>query len=139
MEIRLSQKNTFEELVRLSRQSTNFLEKNGTPSAAIFATELALEELITNTIKYGYDDSAEHEIDVIIAKTEGAVTITVSDDGHEFDPLGAPAPDLTSDAEDREIGGLGIHLLKNVMTLRYERVGGKNVVTAVKEFAEVGG
>ncbi len=65
------------------------------------------------------------------------MTVTVSDDGHEFDPLGAGAPDLTSDAEDREIGGLGIHLLKNLLTeLRYERVGGRNVVTAVKAFDE---
>lgn len=136
MEIHLSQKNVFEELVRLSRQSTNFLEENNVPQSAIFAVELTLEELVTNTIKYGYDDEEEHEIDVVVAVGEAAVTVTVSDDGHEFDPLGAAAPDLESAAEDREIGGLGIHLLKNLMSdLRYERVGGRNIVTAVKTFA----
>ncbi len=135
MEIRLSQKNTYEELVRLSRASTNFLEENGTPQSAIFATELTLEELITNSIKYGYDDDEEHEIDVLVKVEADAVTITLIDDGHEFDPFSAKGPDLTSSAEDREVGGLGIHLLKNLLDeLRYERAGDRNVITAVKKF-----
>ncbi|MGC1481534.1 MAG: ATP-binding protein [Chthoniobacterales bacterium] len=137
MEIRLFQKNTFDDLVRLSRQSTNFLEEHNTPKSAIFAVELTIEELVTNTIKYGYEDDEEHVIDVVVAKDDATVTVIVSDDGHEFDPLSAAAPDLESSAEDREIGGLGIHLLKNLMTdLRYERAGERNVVTAVKSFED---
>jgi anti-sigma regulatory factor (Ser/Thr protein kinase) len=136
-EIRLTQKNTFEDFLPLSRRVSEFLTANDVPQNVIFAAELALEELVTNTLKYGYDDEDEHEIEVVARIDEEAMTLVVGDDGHEFDPLAADEPDVTAPAEEREIGGLGIFLLRKSMTdLRYERIGGRNVVTAVKAFGE---
>ncbi len=136
-EIRATQKNTFEEFVPLSRKVSEFLRANEVPTSVTFIAELALEELVTNTLKYGYDDEGEHEIEVIARLDGDEMTLIVSDDGHEFDPLAELDPDLDASAEDREIGGLGIFLVKKSMTdLRYERVDGRNVVTAVKKFEE---
>ncbi len=121
----------------LSRKVSEFLNANEVPTGAIFAAELALEELVTNTLKYGYDDDAEHEIEVVARLDDEALTLVVSDDGHEFNPLAEAEPDVTASAEEREIGGLGIFLLKKTMTdLRYERIGNRNVVTAVKTLVE---
>ncbi len=132
--------NTFEAFVPLSRKVSEFLSANDVPMNVIFAAELAMEELVTNTLKYGYDDEAEHEIEVVARLDGETLTLVVADDGHEFDPLAETEPDVNASAEDREIGGLGIFLLKNSLTeLRYERVGGRNVVTAVKALVEDGG
>ena len=91
---------------------------------------LAFEEIATNVIKYGYDDDLEHEILAEAILSPGALVLRVRDDGHEFDPLRAPPPDLDAAIEDRPIGGLGIHLLRKLAErLSYERVGGHNVLT----------
>ncbi len=136
-EIRLTQKNSFEEFVPLSRKVSEFLRANAVPTSVVFAAELALEELVTNTLKYGYDDDAEHEIEVTSRVDGEAMTLVVSDEGREFDPLAEAEPDVDAAAEDREIGGLGIFLVRKSMSeLRYERVNGRNVVTAVKRFVD---
>jgi anti-sigma regulatory factor (Ser/Thr protein kinase) len=62
--------------------------------------------------------------------------MTVVDDGHEFDPLAKEAPDLTLSVEDRPIGGLGIHLLRNLTDgMSYERRDGLNRLTLTKRLS----
>jgi anti-sigma regulatory factor (Ser/Thr protein kinase) len=93
-----------------------------------------LEELITNTIKYAYDDQDLHVIDVLISTSTDAITLAVDDDGHPFDPTAQAGPDLTLPAEERPIGGLGLHLIRNLMdTFTYERTpDGRNCVRVSK-------
>ena len=107
-------------------------ERTVSPDLQYFAN-LAIEELATNCIKYGYDDAKEHMIEVKISIAADALVMTVSDDGHPFNPLEAPAPDMSVDAEDRPIGGLGLHLLRQMSDrMEYVRERGKNRLTLSK-------
>ena len=102
------------------------------PEAAFFAG-LTIEELVTNCIKYGYDDSGEHTIDIELSVADRTLTILVVDDGHAFDPLAAPPPDMSDAIEDRPIGGLGIHMLRELAdNVSYQRRDNTNRVTLTK-------
>ncbi|MGH8048598.1 MAG: ATP-binding protein [Chthoniobacterales bacterium] len=136
-EISLQVDNDFAALGPLSVQVRDFLCDCKAPDAASFLADLVIEELLTNTIKYGYDDKAAHRIVVRVEFHDGHLCIEVRDNGHAFDPLAQEAPDLTLPAEERPIGGLGIHLVRQMTDeVRYERNGNENIVTALKTFPE---
>ncbi len=125
--------NRFEALSPLMESITTRLEALGANAGAVYAANLALEELITNILKYGYDDAGEHLIHVDLAVAEGRFTLTLVDDGHAFDPFAQAAPDTSLPIHERPIGGLGIHFVRNLLDeCRYERREGKNVVTVSK-------
>jgi anti-sigma regulatory factor (Ser/Thr protein kinase) len=88
---------------------------------------LALEEILTNIISYGYTDNREHEIRVSLSVQPGEVTAEVEDDGRPFNPLEAPEPDTAKSLEEKMIGGLGIHLVRKLTDgLEYQRQEEKN-------------
>ena len=100
--------------------------------------DLALEETITNTIKYGYDDAAEHLIGISLYCTPVELHIEVVDDGHEFNPLEHPEPDAGTPLEDRKPGGLGISFLRKLFDdVRYQRDAGKNLLILRKRLEKV--
>jgi anti-sigma regulatory factor (Ser/Thr protein kinase) len=112
-----------------------YLEECGAPGEASFLADLVVEELVSNTIKYGYEDAGAHCVHVDVFYADDLLTIEVRDDGRPFDPLEAATPDFALPAEERPIGGLGIHLVRQMTDdLRYERRGHENVVTATKRF-----
>jgi anti-sigma regulatory factor (Ser/Thr protein kinase) len=91
---------------------------------------LALEEVLANVIAYAFPAGGRHEIDVRIAHRDGRLHATVTDDGVAFNPLTRPAPDLQAPIEHRQVGGLGIHLLRTLTdTADYRRDGDRNVLT----------
>jgi anti-sigma regulatory factor (Ser/Thr protein kinase) len=91
---------------------------------------LALEEVLANVIAYAFPAGGRHEIDVRIAHRDGRLHATVSDDGVAFNPLTQPTPDLRAPIEQRQVGGLGIHLLRTLTdTADYRRDGDRNVLT----------
>ena len=91
---------------------------------------LALEELISNIIFYGYEDHNEHLIYVHFAIEDGYLITVIEDDGKAFNPLERPEVDTSTLLDDKPIGGLGIHFVKNLMDdLKYERVADKNTLT----------
>ena len=88
--------------------------------------------------KYAYDDSNEHLIDIRIQLVAGTLTLEIADDGHPFDPLQAPQPDLEASLEERTIGGLGLYMLKEMTdSMDYQRRDNCNVVTLRKSRAAV--
>jgi anti-sigma regulatory factor (Ser/Thr protein kinase) len=94
---------------------------------------LAFDELLSNIINYAYEDNSEHEIEILIELTEDTVTAHIVDDGIPFNPLQREEPDTTLSLEAREIGGLGIHLVRQIVdTVNYERLDGKNIVTLIQ-------
>jgi anti-sigma regulatory factor (Ser/Thr protein kinase) len=95
---------------------------------------IVLEELLTNLVKYGYADaSAPGMVDIGLTLEGNRLTIEFSDDGQPFDPLAQPAPDLDAATEEREIGGLGIHILRSLADeADYSRRGGRNVIRLVR-------
>ena len=110
-----------------------FCAEHGLTEKIAFEVNLAVEELVTNTISYGYDDDGEHRIDLALRLEGGVLAIEIADDGRAFDPLQAPAPDIGASLQDRAKGGLGIYLVRKTMdTVAYRRQDGRNVVTLTK-------
>ena len=128
--------NELSELKRLSEAVENFGEVNALSPKDIFQINLALDEVITNIISYAYEDSACHEIVVTLELSDQKLTITVIDDGRLFNPLQIPPLDLTESLEERQVGGLGIHFVRQVMNyVAYEREEGRNKLLLHKELA----
>ncbi len=93
---------------------------------------LAFDDLLNNVISYAFRDEDEHEIDIRAELAGNRLTVTISDDGIPFNPLGIKAPDTSLSLEDREIGGLGIHLVRNMVDeISYQRRIDKNVLSIV--------
>lgn len=126
-EIRLKLRNDLRELARVNQFATEFLGRENLAEETVYATHLALEEILSNVIRHGYEDPGRHEISVCLRLEDGAVELQIEDDGREFDPLSAPPVDLGVPLEERRVGGLGIHLLRKLASeIRYLRVDGRN-------------
>jgi serine/threonine-protein kinase RsbW len=110
-------------------------EANLSPDVT-FRLTLALDEIVSNVIRHAFGDGAEHQIEVRLDVANGVVTATVEDDGVPFDPRDAPAPALDAPLEQRQAGGLGMHLVRSTMDeIDYRREGGRNVLTVRKAIA----
>ncbi len=94
---------------------------------------LGLDELFTNIISYGFEDESEHQIKFSLAKAEETLVVEIEDDGIPFNPLDANGPGVARDLDSIDIGGLGIHLVRNMMDkVSYRRRIDKNVITVVE-------
>src|SRR5687768_2517676 len=93
-------KNDLAELDRLARLTAEFGQQHHWPARAIYAVNLALEELFTNQISYGYDDQAEHQVRIEMSFAAGVLTIRMIDDGRPFNPLERAEPTLDRPLED---------------------------------------
>ncbi|MDZ4372096.1 MAG: ATP-binding protein [Phenylobacterium sp.] len=99
------------------------LEAAGAPVAAVSAVMIAVDELVTNV--QGHGGAARVTVDAVVA--DDRISVMVEDDGAAFDPLAAKTPDTTASVESRQIGGLGIHLVRTMMDdIAYAREGGLN-------------
>ena len=126
--------NRLEEIDRVNSEVNAFAERHGIDSKTRRTLNLVFDELLNNTISYAYEDHEEHEIDLTVAVSENRLYATISDDGKPFNPFDNRAPDTQLSVEDRPIGGLGVHLVRNVMDhVTYERHGSNNVVSMEKE------
>ena len=119
--------NRLAEIPRAIGLLDTFCAGRGIPAAIAFNFELALDEILTNVISYAFTENERHEIEVRIHCGVGELIMELIDDGKPFDPLSVPPPDTTAPLEDREIGGLGIHMVKTVMdSVAYQRDGNRN-------------
>ena len=127
--------NQLSEVKRLSRLVEAFGEAEGLGPEAVFSMNLALDEVVTNVIRYAHDDDGrQHPIVVRLALEQDVLTAQVEDDGRAFNPLEAPAPDIAASIDERPIGGLGIHLVRSLMnSVEYRREDGRNVLTMKKK------
>ena len=93
--------------------------------------ELATEEALVNIIKYAYQDK-DGDIEVTCSLDKEGFTITIVDSGIPFNVLSVGDPDISADVSERNIGGLGIFLMKKLMDdIQYRRAGGKNILTLI--------
>ena len=95
----------------------------------------ALEEIFINIASYAYPENPDGEaaVSMLLDMQSETVSITFKDSGIPYNPLEREAPDLCDDLMEREIGGLGIHFVKNFMDkVEYEFADNKNVLTITK-------
>ena len=118
--------NKIDELFKVAQFIEELGESWSLPDSLTANLNLVLEEAISNTILYGYEDTDIHTIEIIFNKSESQISITIKDDGLEFDPTKKGDPDTSLTAEERPIGGLGIFLIKQLMDkvqyLREEKI-----------------
>ena len=109
------------------------LEEHDCPMKTQMLIDVSLEELFVNIAHYAYPEG-NGWAEIRAGVTDGIATITLIDAGIAFDPLKKPDPDVTLVAESRQIGGLGIYMVKKKMDeMTYERRDGKNVLTIRKK------
>src|SRR5215204_4799023 len=103
------------EIERLNRLVRQFGELHDVPSRTLYAVNLALDELVTNVILYGYEEASGKDVLIKLVSTKDELVASVSDEAKAFNPLEVTAPDLNAPLEDRQLGGLGIHLVRSLM------------------------
>lgn len=129
--------NASSELVRVSALADRFAGAHELSSDVVADLHVALDEVLTNIIKYGYTDDRVHEINIRLSIEDGVLVARIEDDGRPFDPLILPEPDVSAPLRERRVGGLGIHFVRNLMTdVDYTRVQGRNRLVLKKRLTK---
>ena len=111
------------------------LEELNCPMKTQMQIDVAIDELFGNIAHYAYrPDIGTATVRVEVTQAPIAVIITFIDNGVQYDPLAKTDPDITLSAEEREIGGLGIYMVKKSMDeIAYEYKDGQNILTVKKQ------
>ncbi|MFC2046287.1 SpoIIE family protein phosphatase, partial [Chloroflexota bacterium] len=126
-------KNRLAELGAVEEQFSAFAERNEIPDSTRQKMSIVLDELLNNIISYAFQDEEEHAIEIDLELSGSRLVATIKDDGVHFNPFGLETPDTSGSIAERQIGGLGIHLVRSMMDeYLYQRQIKKNVVTLVK-------
>lgn len=111
------------------------LEEAGCPMKLMISINIAVEEIYVNIASYAYP-SGPGEAIIRMDVKDNEATIIFEDSGVPYDPLAKEDPDITLSAEERQIGGLGIYMVKKSMdSMEYEYRDNKNILTIRKKFA----
>ncbi|MBI5251561.1 MAG: ATP-binding protein [Desulfomonile tiedjei] len=136
-EILLCMRNNLQDLTRLVSEADQFMQSHCLSPRTVYCVNLVLEEVLTNIVKYAFDDASAHEIQLILTIKDSEVIVTCEDAGREFDPLAIPSPEARDSILECEVGGLGIHLVrKTVHSMEYFRDRHKNVLIMTIKKAE---
>jgi anti-sigma regulatory factor (Ser/Thr protein kinase) len=120
------------EVGKVNAAFADFAEANAVPAAVRRSMSVALDELLTNTVSYGLPDVGS-EVTVEVELYPDRLTVRVTDNGTPFDPFGRSTPDTTLPVEERPVGGLGIHLVRQLVEdVSYQRRSDRNVVVMTK-------
>ena len=130
----LTIKNRVSEVTRFSSFIKSATEKMGIEKSLAHQLRLAVEEAVVNAIDYAYPLGTEGDIEVRIMSDGETIRFQIIDSGVAFDPTRKEKADTSLSAEDRQIGGLGILLVRELMdAINYERAHGQNILTLVKK------
>jgi sigma-B regulation protein RsbU (phosphoserine phosphatase) len=130
----LTLKNDVREVAALSNFQKSFYEKMNLEKSLARQLRLAVEEAVVNVIEYAYPAGTEGSVDITMMSDGHWLKVVIDDSGVAFDPTVEKKADTTLSVEERRIGGLGIHLVRELMdSINYERVNGHNILTMKKE------
>ncbi|MBR4379466.1 MAG: ATP-binding protein, partial [Prevotella sp.] len=130
----LTLKNNVKEVVKLTAFIKQVTEQLQIDKELASQLRLAVEEAVVNVIDYAYPAEKEGEIEVRVMSDGSIIKFVIIDSGGAFDPTAKEKADITLSAEDRQIGGLGLLLVRELMdSINYEREGGKNILTLMKK------
>ena len=134
MEKKLVLKNEISEINKLAIFIEELGEELNLAPDLVFNLNLVLEEAVSNVILYAYPKEEQQEVALTAMMSDNNLVFVLTDSGKEFDPTQAPDADVTLSAEERQIGGLGIFLIRQIMNkVEYQRLDGKNVLTLGKQ------
>ncbi len=126
---------TVENISRVTEFADEFLEELDCPLKSRMQLDIAIDELFGNIARYAYEGKeGEATVRLVWCEKDGTVELSFIDRGIPFDPLKQEEPDITLSAEERAIGGLGIHMVrKNMDGMEYEYEQGQNRLTIRKK------
>ena len=131
-------RNDMAELANLRDSLERIGAELGVPGKPLMQLQVALDEIASNVINYGWPDGGNHELCVRITGQQDRIEVEIVDDGRAFDPRHA-LPSEPQPAGRRQPGGLGIHLVKQLVDrLDYQRVGGRNRTVMTKQYVSDG-
>jgi len=118
------------EIERINTEFKQFADERGLAAGVSQKVSIVFDDLLNNIISYGFSDDEEHEIEIDVAYSPDKLVITITDDGIPFNPFDQVGPDISLSIEERDIGGLGVLLIKELMDeYQYQRHSNSNVVT----------
>jgi anti-sigma regulatory factor (Ser/Thr protein kinase) len=128
--------NDIDTIPQLSEFVEIICEEAGVDMTTTMSLNLALEEAVVNVMSYAYPEGAKGSVDIDVISKGSTLQFVISDSGNPFDPTATPDIDTTLSAEERSIGGLGIHLIRQIMDdVSYHRQDGCNILTLTKRLA----
>ena len=127
-------KNEVGELERVNQFVEEIGEELGLDMERQMNLNLVMEEMVSNVIFYAYPEGKHEEIELVAESDGKELTFVLSDKGKEFDPTLKEDADPNVNPMERDIGGMGIYIVKNIMNqVTYQRLEGKNLLTMKKE------
>ena len=115
------------------QQFEAFAEDHAIPMPMVMKINIVLDEIISNIIKYGFPEEDKQELHIRLTMREKDLSMIIRDNGMPFNPFQTTPPDLSKSVEEREIGGLGIHLVRQLMDdFSYRREQDSNIVEMTK-------
>ena len=127
-------KNQVDELARVNQFVEEIGEELGLDMELQMNLNLVMEEMVSNVIFYAYPQEKEATIELLAESDGKELTFVLSDRGKEFDPTMKEDADPNVNPMDRDIGGMGIYIVKNIMNeVTYQRLEGKNLLTMKKD------
>jgi sigma-B regulation protein RsbU (phosphoserine phosphatase) len=135
--LHIEAENRLEEIDRVNQTFESFAAEHGLPDRVRRSMKLVFDDLLNNVISYAYDDDEVHIIEVNVELSSDRLAVRMADDGHPFNPFAESPPDTALAVEEREIGGLGIHLVQSLMDeATYTRRTNRNVIVLVKYLSQ---
>jgi sigma-B regulation protein RsbU (phosphoserine phosphatase) len=127
--------NRIDEIDRVNESFNEFAKEHDVPESTRRRMNLVFDELLNNIVSYAFEGEEEHQIEISISLSGECLKVTIADDGLPFDPFKESTPPHAElSIDERPIGGVGVHLVRNVMDASsYERISDKNVVTLEKK------
>lgn len=133
MVLQLKAINQYIEIDRVNNEFNAFAESCGLKDAVRRKVNLVFDELLNNIISYAFQDEEDHHIHIEVKYQSSKLQITISDDGTPYNIFETPPPQTNLPLEERKIGGLGIHLVRQVMDeYNYKRQHEENISTLIK-------
>lgn len=133
----LKLKNQVDELQRVNQFIEEVCDELRLDMALQMNLNLVLEEVVSNVIFYAYPEGTTADIELLAESDGKELTLVLSDQGKHFDPTSKEDPDPDVHPADRELGGMGIYIVKNIMNeVIYQRLEGRNLLTMKKALNE---
>ena len=134
MKKEISIKNHLDELGRVNQFVEEIGEELGLDMELQMNLNLVIEEMVVNVISYAYPEGTEADIELLAESDGKELTFVLSDRGKEFEPTLQEEGDMDVNPAERDLGGMGIYIVKNIMNeVTYQRLEGKNLLTMKKE------